>query len=74
MVGMVASRMPWGDGVAMCWVLPLSVVVRGAGPCWRCCALCIRCSYTVLNISIFFADNGLVTGTNSKLCRPHLRP
>jgi hypothetical protein len=28
--------------------------------------------YTVWNISIFFADNGLVT--NSKLCRPHLRP
>ena len=62
---MVASRMPWGDGVAMCWVLPLSVVVRGAGPCWRCCALCIRCSYTAYrtrslnkNISIFFAaDN-----------------
>ena len=26
---MVASRMPWGDGVAMCWVLPLSVVDRG---------------------------------------------
>ena len=69
---MVASRMPWGIGVAMCWVLPLSVFfVNVLASEWcgeparvACSGGAARCvdhlTSFFVRINSIFVDNGLL--------------